>query len=175
MKAKAYLLQIQKLDIMIRNKREEQQHWLHLAMSTTSSGAPDTGVRVQSSGSQQRMADAVDRSIDIGAGIYRSIRRLYQIRQEIIGVIEQLDVMEYDLLHKLYVGKISEDALGMPWVHYMTLQEAADAIGKSYSWATTLHGVALKKVQRIIDAQQVAPVEELLQKWREMDAECEKL
>ena len=174
MKAKTFLQQIQKLDYMIRNEREERQQWLDLAMSTTSGGAPETGVRVQVSGSQQRMADAVDRSIDIEAEINRKISRLYKARQEIIAVIEQLDVAEYDLLHKMYVGKVVKTRSGAEF-RYMTLQDVADVSDKSYSWARSLHGVALQKVQRIIDARQIAPVDEMLRRWRDQDAECEKL
>ena len=175
MKAKVFLQQIQKLEYMIINKREEQQQWLQLAMSTTSGGAPETGVRVQSSGSQQRMADAVDRSIDIGADIDRKICRLHKAQQDIISVIEQLDVLEYDLLHKIYVGKVVKSPSGISQHVCITLQDVADAYGKSYSWATTLHGVALKNVQRIIDSQQVEPIEEMLRKWQKLETECKKL
>lgn len=167
MNAKAFLNQLEKLDRLIENKQMEREQWYLLATSTTSSGAPETGVRVQTSGSQQRMADAVDRYIDAGADINRMIRRMFEVRQQIIGVIEQLNATEYDVLHKRYAGIVSIDpATGRKRIYRMSLQEIADAYGKSYNWATTINGNALKKVQRIIDAQDVVPFEDMLKKWK---------
>lgn len=142
MKAKAFLQRVKKLDCMIKNKREEQQRWWLIATNTTAGAAPDTGVRVQSSGSQQRMADAVDMSIDIGAEIEREIRRLYNERQQIISVIEQLSVDEYDVLYQIYVKDRSH-------------QEIADMKRKSRSWVDTMKGIALNNVQKIIDCEKL--------------------
>lgn len=170
MRAKEFLTQIRKIDSMIENKQKEKERWLMLAMDTSAGAAPDTGVRVQSSGSQSRMADAVDRSIDIGLEIGATIRKLYDARQQIISVIEQLPVEEYDLLHKLYVGEVVTDKHGRKRVVYSTLQEAADSFGKSYSWARTLKGISLQKVQKIIDKQKFEPVVEQIRRWN-----CEKV
>lgn len=165
MNAKAFLNQIKKLDRMIENKQNERERWLMLACNTTAGAAPDTGVRVQSSGSKQRMADAVIRSVDIEAEISTTIAKLYAARQQIIGVIEQLPTEEYDLLHKLYVGEVSTDRHGRKRFGYMTLQETADRFEKSYSWARSLKGIALSRVQKIIDAQQIEPVVEQIKRW----------
>lgn len=165
MKAQAFLEQIQKLDKMIKNKRNEKERWLMLAMDTSAGAAPDTGVRVQSSGSQSRMADAVDRSVDIGREIDEYIHKLSTARQQIIAVIEQLPVDEYDVLHKLFVGEVSTDKQGRKHFRYLNLQEAADACGKSYSWARGIKGSALPKVKKIIDAQQIVPVVEQIKRW----------
>lgn len=171
MKASNFMEQVQKIDRMIENKQNEREHWLMMAMSTTASAAPETGVRVHSSGSKQQMADAVDRSIDIGAEIEKTICRLYEARQQIISVIEQLPMDEYDLLHKVFIGKVVVDKkTGKKRIVYMSLQEVADERGKSYSWATTLKGTALAKVQRIIDKQQIEPVDEQIRRWN-----CEKV
>ena len=62
MKAKEYLLQVKKLDQMIQNKKVEKEMWMSMALSTT---APSDGERVQSSGSQQKMVDAVIRSVGL--------------------------------------------------------------------------------------------------------------
>ena len=165
MNAKAFLNQIKKLDRLIENKQNERERWLMLAVNTTAGAAPDTGVRVQSSGSKQRMADAVIRSVDIETEINDTIRKLYDARQQIIGVIEQLPTEEYDLLHKLFVGEVSTDRQGHKRFEYMSLQDAADRNGKSYSWARTLKGIALQKVQRIIDEQKIEPVVEQMKRW----------
>lgn len=175
MNAKAFLKQLEKLDRLIENKRMEREQWYLLATNTTSGGAPETGVRVQSSGSQQRMADAMDRYIDAGAEIDRMIRRLFDVRQEIISVIEQLSADEYDVLHKRYVGVVSVDPVTKKKrIHRMSLLEIADAHGNSESWARGVHGFALKKVQQIIDEQEITPVGGLWKVWKSSE-NCEKL
>lgn len=131
MKAKAYLEQIEKLDRMAENKLSEVARWEGIATSTT---AHSEGERVQSSGSLQKMADAIDRCIDLKA----EVARCFAKKDAIIAVIELLKPDEYDLLYKVYV-------------QYLTLKEAAYKCGMSYSNATTIHGRALKNVQRLID------------------------
>ena len=166
MKAKEFMEQVQKIDCMIENKNDERERWRMLSMSTTASAASETGVRVTSSGSKQQMADAVIRGVDIGTEIEQTICLLFEARRQIISIIEQLTMAEYDLLHKVYVGKVVTDKkTGRKHIVYMTLQEVADEAKKSYSWATTTHGTALSHVQRIIDAQQIEPVGEQIKKW----------
>lgn len=135
MKAKDFLKQIKKLDCMIENKLIEKDQWKSIATGTS---AHMTGERVQSSGSQQKMADAIDRYIDIEAEIDQCIDRLIGKKKDVISVIEQLNPTEYDLLHKVYV-------------QYITLDDVSETYGKSYSWATTIHGRALNNVQKILD------------------------
>lgn len=135
MRAKDYLKQLKKLDLMITNKLVEVEQWKAIATGTT---AQIGGERVQTSSSQQKMADAVCRYIDIEAEINSAIDRLVDKRKEVIGVIEQLDVDEYDILHQHFV-------------QYKTLQEIADSCNKSYSWVTYMNGRALANVQKILD------------------------
>lgn len=135
MKAKEYLLQVEKLNKVITNKLIEKEQWQTIAMSTT---ACSNGERVQSSSSQQKMADAVARYVDIEKEIDAYIDRLVDLKQEIIKTIECLNAIEYDLLHKVYIqGK--------------TLDEVADDEERSYSWAATVHGRALKHVQDLLN------------------------
>jgi DNA-directed RNA polymerase specialized sigma subunit len=131
MRAKAYLEQIEKLDRMIKNKLSEVAKWEEVAASIT---AFSEGERVQSSGSLQKMADALDRCVDLRD----EIKNCFAQKDAIIAVIEQLKPDEYDLLYKVYA-------------QYLTLKEAAYKCGISYSNATTIHGRALKNVQRILD------------------------
>lgn len=135
MTAKEYLLQVKKLDMMISNKLAEVEHWKSIATSTTISG---DGERVQSSGSQQKMADAVARYMDIEREINAAIDKLVERRKEIIKTIEQLPPIEYDILHKVYIqGRDFFDV--------------ADVYNKSYSWVTTVHGRSLKHLQGILN------------------------
>ncbi len=136
MRAKAFLSQLDKLNKLIENKMIEKQQWKSIAMGT---GQRTDGERVQSSGSQQKMADAIVRYVDIEAEIDAAIDMYVDKKNHIISVIEQLPVTEYDILHKVYVQSIP-------------LDEVAVAFNKSYSWVTSKHGRALKAVQDILDA-----------------------
>ena len=147
MKAKDFLKQLQKLDKLIENKLIERDQWFAMATSTTAAAAPETGIRVQSSGSKQQMANAADRYIDIKDETDGMIDRLCDERKKIIAVIEKLEVTEYDILHKMYVGIMKDERR-----HYLDFNEVAALYERSYSWATTMHGIALKHVQQIIDA-----------------------
>lgn len=134
MRAKEYLQKIEKLDRMIENKMAEKAKWEAIANGIT----PQTGgERVQTSGSQQRMADAIEKYIDFE----KEIKEKIEERKAIISVIEQLDAVEYDILHKIYV------------LHF-ELADVAEDRGRSYSWITTMHGVALAKVQTILDSKE---------------------
>ena len=135
MKAKEYLMQVSKIDRMITNKIQEVKQWKDIALSSTVSSDGD---RVQASGSQQRMADAVGRYVDIEKEINADIDRLVDVKREVIKTIEMLPEAEYDLLHMIYIQG-------------MDLIAAAESEGKTYTWATTTHGRALSHLQKILD------------------------
>lgn len=133
--AQLFLEQLKKLDKMITNKLIEKEQWKTIAQGTT---APLGGERVQTSGNQQKMESAVCKYIDIEKEIDAAIDKLIDTKKDIISVIEQLPAVEYDFLHKVYV-------------QYIELDEIAILYDKSYSWATTIHGNALKHVKEILD------------------------
>lgn len=135
MKVKRYLEQPRKIDRMIENKLYEKEHWKSVAFGTV---PQSSGERVQSSGSKQKMADAVSRYVDIEAEIDDFIDDLVDAKKEIIETIEKLPTAEYDLLHMVYIQNRS-------------LSEVAYVYGKTYSWATTIHGRALQHLQKILD------------------------
>lgn len=145
MKAKEFLEQVRKLNVLIENKLAEIAQWKAIATSATAGGT-DVVIngkvqqmdKVQSSGSQQKMADAVIHYVDLEAEINADIDLLIDSKKDVLKVIEQLEADKYDLLHKVYVQGF-------------TLDEVALKYGFSYSWATTLHGRALKDVQIILD------------------------
>lgn len=165
MKAKPFLLQVQKLDAMIENKRDERMQLYLLATNTTAGAAPDTGVRVKSSGNQQRMASTIESVVDMEAEIEGMIRFLFDAKNQIISVIEELETEEYNLLHSMYIGKVLNDNRKTR-IKYLTLQEAADDADKSYSWARGVHGRALVKVQKIIDREKMEPAEKQFKRWK---------
>lgn len=131
MEAKKYLEQYEKIDTMIVNKTIEAEKWDALAQSIT---APIGDERVQSSGSQQKMADAINKSIDMKSEIEALVRK----KKEITNTIEQIPMLEYDILHRVYIqGK--------------TLKEVQAEMKRQYTWITTVHGRALQYVQEILD------------------------
>lgn len=148
MKAKTYLMQVKKLDRMIQNKRIEMEQWRNIAESTT---AHSDCERVQSSGSKQKMADATINILEIEEEISLCISSLIQIRKAVIRTIEKLPSDEYDLLHKVYIGRIEKDVSGKKVNVYWRLDEVAAEYEKSKSWATTVHGNALKHVQDMLN------------------------
>lgn len=134
--AQTFLEQPEKLDIQIRNKLIEKQQWHDIALGITASME---GERVQSSGGKSKMANAVEKCVDMEAEIDKLVDELIDIKKEVIQTIEQLDSpIEYNLLH-------------MRYIQYISLQEIADHYNRDYGWATTTHGRALKSVQAVLD------------------------
>lgn len=134
--AKNFLRQVEKLDVYIQNKLIERQQWRDIALGITASIG---GERVQSSGSQQKMADAIIKCVDMEEEVNSLIDSLIIAKKDVIATIEQLDSpTEYDILHKRYI-------------QFLPLQEIADRYGREYTTITTTHGRALKNVQKILD------------------------
>lgn len=135
-KAQVFLERLEMIDSIIKNKLIEQRQWKDIALGITANMG---GERVQSSGSKSKMADAIEKCVDMEAEIDSLIDKLIDTKREVIQTIEQLDSpTEYNVLH-------------MRYIQYKTLQEIADHYGKEYGWATTTHGRAIAGVQRILD------------------------
>lgn len=136
MDAKEFLRLPEKLDVRIKNKLIEQQQWRDLALGIT---ANMDGERVRSTGTKTKMADAIDKCVDMEAEIDRLIDELVDTKKKVIEAIEKLDSpVEYDVLHRRYI-------------QYQSLQEVADHYGYDYGWATTTHGRALRSLQVILE------------------------
>ena len=133
--AKEYLMQIEKLDTIIKNKLIELSQWKDIALGVT---ARSDGERVQASGRPSKMADAMDRFVDIEKDINGLVDRFVDLKREVTKTIEQLPTTEYDVMHKRYI-------------QYMTFDEIAAAKDRSKSSVTTIHGRALVNLQRILD------------------------
>lgn len=134
--AQIYLEQVEKLDSIIKNKLIEQQQWRDIALGITASM---DGERVQSSGSKNKMANAVDRCVDIEAEIDSLIDKLIDTKKDVIQTIEQLySPMEYNVLH-------------MRFIQYKTLQEIADHYGRDYDWAKVTCKRGCNHVQVILN------------------------
>ena len=136
MKAKEYLLQIQKYDTLIKNRKNE------IDMLRSSTGMQNNfsfgREKVQVSKSIDRMEESILDYTESEERLKEDVFRYWEKRSEIIRTIEQLETVEYDVLYKVY-------ALG--W----KLQEVADFYDRTYSWTTTVTSRALKNVQMILD------------------------
>ncbi len=140
------LEQVELLDSKVRNKLIEKKQWRELAMSIT---ACADGERVQSSGSKDKMALAVDRCVDAEEEIDRAVEKLVARKMRVVQALEELDKpIEYNLLH-------------MRYIQYMSLQEIADHYKKEYGWATTTHGRALDSFQKVWDKRFVTSCDEM--------------
>lgn len=136
MDAKEFLRLPEKLDVRIKNKLIEQQQWRDLALGIT---ANMDGERVQSTGTKTKMADAINKCVDMEAEIDSLIDELVDTKKKVIEAIEKLDSpVEYDVLHRRYI-------------QYQSLQDVADHYGYDYGWATTTHGRALRSLQVILE------------------------
>lgn len=134
--AKSYLQQVEMLDAKITNKLIERKQWEDVALDIT---ANIGGERVQSSGSQSKMADAIIKIVDMEKEIDTLVDELIHVKKEVISAIEKLySPTEYKILHLRYI-------------QYISLTDIADMLGREYTWVTTTHGRALKNVQRILD------------------------
>lgn len=134
--AQLYLERVEMIDSIIKNKLIEQRQWKDIALGITANMG---GERVQSSGSKSKMADAIEKCVDMETEIDRLVDKLIETKKEVIQTIEQLDSpIEYNILH-------------MRYIQFKDLQSIADHYGREYGWATTTHGRAIASVQRILD------------------------
>jgi DNA-directed RNA polymerase specialized sigma subunit len=134
LEAKEFLNQVKKLDLQIKNKIIEKQQWKDMALGIT---ANMDGERVQSSGTQSKMADAVVKCVDMEAEIDSLVDKLIDVKKEVIQTIEQLEnPTEYNLIH-------------MRYIQYIPLKDISEKWGMEYTNVTTIHGRALKNIQAI--------------------------
>lgn len=132
MTAVHYLENYRKLETMVANKRKEKLRKLEQATDITSKL---TDIKVNSSGSKQKVADAV---IDCVA-IDKRIAELEAQMQEIIDTIEKLPELQYDILHKRYI-------------QYWTTEEIAESRSYSKSWVEKIHRKALNAVESLLNS-----------------------
>lgn len=154
MNAKEYLDQIQKIDILIKNKWVEigrlEKQTLDVALSITPGGETirkknkKTGEvewedvygveRVKSSSGGNSFANAVINNVDKKTRLKERIKALELCREEIIESIESLPAAEYDVLYMVYA-------------QYLTYDEAAKERKCSKSSIERLHDKGLKSLE----------------------------
>ena len=134
-KAETFLERVERIDAIVPNKLIERQQWHDLALSIT---AHMDGERVQSSGSQSKMADAVIRCHDMEGEILQAVEKLIAEKQKVVSTLERLESpIEYKILH-------------MRYIQYIPLVEIASTLKMEYTNVTTIHGRAKKHVQELL-------------------------
>lgn len=137
---KEYLHRIQKLDRMIEYKLQEVERWKAMCEYPN---APTYGTeRVQTSGSN-KMPSVLANYITIKGRIETEVEKLAADRQGIINTIEGLPLLEYEVIYEKYVN-------------LNDFYQISDQMGKSYSWVTSVHGRALKGIQKILQDKEKA-------------------
>lgn len=131
MDASEFLEQIEYLEEKKAHKKEKCREWKQIAQGITSQVG---GERVQSSGSKDRMADAMIEAV----ALEKEIEIIQDTINEILATIEKVKTKESKFLYQHYV-------------EHLTLDEIRWRENKSYSWATTMKREALKSVQRVLD------------------------
>lgn len=136
--AQVFLEQDEKVAVQIECLIAEKQQWHDLSLSIT---ACMDGERVQSSGSQDKLGNAVAVCVDMEGEIEQAVLRLAEKRREVKRVID-LVLPENATWYKLLFQR---------FILHKQLKEVADNMNGSYDWAKTTQGRALKCVQAILD------------------------
>ena len=137
MRAKQYLKQIKRMNAQISADIDELGTLEALATKTT---AVLGGERVQSSGSQDRMADCVIKITELKKKIEQDIAELIELKDEARKlIISECDADTISLLNKRYFQD-------KKW------EEIAAEMNYTYKWVSGgLHQRALSQVQRGLD------------------------
>lgn len=134
--AKKYLQQIKLYDSRISTKLEELQHTKELVLRITPTLKED--VVSGGGGSQDQLAEAVARIVDLEAEINRDVDRYVNAKQEISATLEKLsDPDQLQVLHKRYV-------------QYKTWEQIACDMNMSYRNVCYIHGKGLQAVNESI-------------------------
>ena len=136
LKAINYLKQIKIMDAKINADIEELTSLETLATRTTSVLGGD---RVQSSGSQQKMADSVAKIVDLREQINTEIDRFIDYKQEARELISDCEAECITLISKRYF-------------QFKTWESIAVDMNFTYQWVSGgLHQKALAQVQKALD------------------------
>lgn len=132
---KRYLQQIRLYDSHINTKLEELQHLKEMVTRITPTLKDDV---VSGGSSQDKLADAVVKIVDLEAEIDREIDSYVNAKQEISSVLDRVvDPDQLQVLHKRYV-------------QYKTFEQIACDMNMTYRNVCYIHGKALLAVREIM-------------------------
>ena len=134
MTTKQYLSQIGRYERMIDDKLTELYRLRQIASSISISVSDD---KIMSSGSQDKMGDAVAKIVDLEKSVGDTITKYTETRQKIIMQIDNMpDINVYSVLFNRYVANKS-------------FEKIADSIGYSVRQTIRIHGIALQEFEKI--------------------------
>lgn len=134
---KRYLQQIRLYDSHINTKLEELQHLKEMVTRITPTLKDDV---VSGGNSQDKLADAVVKIVDLEAEIDREIDSYVNAKQEISSVLDGIvDPDQLQVLHKRYV-------------QYKTFEQIACDMNMTYRNVCYIHGKALLTVREIMSS-----------------------
>ena len=147
MKAMAYLQKIESMNEKINTDLEDLAQLRSLATKTTTVMG---GEKVQSSGSQQKMADCVVKILALQDEIADEIDRFIDFKNEAKKLIHSAcDADCIKLLHKRYFGELNQET---DEIEYKTWEKIAVEMGYTYQWVSDgLHKRALAQLQKALD------------------------
>ena len=135
MKAEQVLKKIEDIDTKIECRAFDIVQLKLVASGRTSQWGSE---RVQSSGSQDKMANAIVKYIDLEDEDDPEMRELLRLKQEIINIIKKLEPKHFKMLHRIYVQR-------------MTIREIHLMERMSRTWADNLHNKAKEELQDVLD------------------------
>ena len=136
MRAKAYLIDIGKLDRKIENKQMEIEHLRGLLESVTPRLKE---INVQSSLDGDKMGDTIAKIIELQEQINAEIDKFVDRKLEAMRLINQLG--DDDCINILI----------RRYINYEEWEDIAQALHFSRQWVDKKHGLALLEFQKIID------------------------
>lgn len=132
MEVKEFIERLKMIDCQIENKKAEIQMWKNIALSTAPQGESE---RVQLTKNPQKMADAVNKYVDLE----KEIETLMLEKDECIKIIEKVkNPLLYDILHKYHI-------------QHMKLSEIADLKGYTHEYIRDRHKKAKKELQKVLN------------------------
>lgn len=137
--AKKYLQQIQFYDSRIKAKLAERDRLKEMLTKITPTLRDDavSGGR----GSQDKLSDAVAKLVDLEAEIDMAVDSFVDARKSVSKVIDKVaDNKQFNILHRRYV--LNE-----------TFEQIAADMGYTYRWICSMHGEALKTVEKILKSE----------------------
>lgn len=135
MRAEVFMEQYEKMSAMIETKKLQIINLKESATRTTVQGFEE---RVQSSGSKDKIGNAVADYTDKEHELEWQVNEHQKVQTEIEKLLECLPTAEYKVLYKRYI-------------ECKELYIIADEVKKSYSWVSKKKRKGLKHVQEILD------------------------
>lgn len=134
MTAKKYLSKLQLIRVEIEQLREEKEMYLEMATSITARLSP---VKVQTSGSVDRIGENTSNAADLDRKIDDKIIKLMEKQLEIINMIRELHNADYiKVLYKVYV-------------QFKSLKVTAAEMNRSYTYTLEVHKKALAEFETV--------------------------